>query len=301
MTFFVPNLVFYEVEEIKKGILFLLYKIEATKYQMEKYKSILYLGAVAALLSIAVPHLAIAESSLDKSFVKSKIELIEEHKINEDDEMKEKLSEGKIVSIVSKEEVEARREKSIEKINSLTLNEEQKKVALETVQKISSLSDFDSFEIEQNKISDDNIRIKKEEEERARLEEEKKKAQTLANDGIPDFDSNGRLIEVGMNQSPLAEQVITLLLKIPGHMNGAQYHIDTGLDNLIDQLSDAEAVHVIHRIEGPGFGQTGDGLAGSDSSYTDKIFVQNQVNRRFQGNIKNLLKYWGTNTQYGGY
>ena len=91
-----------------------------------------------------------------------------------------------------------------------------------------------------------------------------------------------------------------MLLSIPGHRNGGSYHQSTGLDNIIDQLTDAEAVHVIHRIEGPGFGQTGDGLAGSDSAYTDKIFVENQVNRRFNGNIRSLLHAWGT-FSYGGY
>ena len=95
-----------------------------------------------------------------------------------------------------------------------------------------------------------------------------------------------------------AERVISLLLSIPGHANGAGYHAQ--IDPIIDQLSAAEAIHVIHRIEGAGFGQTGDGLAGVDSPATHRNFIERQVNNRFGGSIHALLKKWGTYS-YGGY
>ena len=95
-----------------------------------------------------------------------------------------------------------------------------------------------------------------------------------------------------------AERVISLLLSIPGHANGAAYHAQ--IDPIIDQLSAAEAIHVIHRIEGAGFGQTGDGLAGIDSPATHRNFIERQVNNRFGGSIHALLKKWGTYS-YGGY
>lgn len=137
-------------------------------------------------------------------------------------------------------------------------------------------------------------------EEQKRIEEEKKKqeeAEAQARRNNIQFDSNGLLVE---HTSDNAERVITLLLAIPNHKNGSAYHAQ--IDPIIDQLSAAEAVHVIHRIEGAGFGQTADGLAGVDSPATHRAFVERQVNgrREFGGSIHQLLKLWGT-FDYGGY
>lgn len=110
------------------------------------------------------------------------------------------------------------------------------------------------------------------------------------------YQANGLLVEAA---SPLAQSVVNGLLSIPGHANGAYYH-QNGLDNLINQLSTAEAVWVVHRIEGAGFGQTGDGFAGLDTPASHRTFVQNQVNRRFGGSVHALLRAWGT-FSYGGY
>lgn len=109
------------------------------------------------------------------------------------------------------------------------------------------------------------------------------------------FDGNGLLVE---QASGLAQTVINQLLAIPGHANGAGYH--GPIDANIDQLSTPEAVYVIHRIEGPGFGQTGDGYAGQDTAAAHQTFVNNQVNNRFGGSVHALLKAWGT-FSYGGY
>ena len=134
-------------------------------------------------------------------------------------------------------------------------------------------------------------------EEQKRIEDEriaKEKAEQAKRNTIQ-FGSNGLLVE---HTSDNAERVITLLLAIPGHANGAAYHAQ--IDPIIDQLSAAEAIHVIHRIEGAGFGQTGDGLAGVDSPATHRNFIERQVNNRFGGSIHALLKKWGTYS-YGGY
>lgn len=110
------------------------------------------------------------------------------------------------------------------------------------------------------------------------------------------FGGNGLLIE---QPSAAAQQVINGLLGIPGHRNGQYYH-QNGLDAQINNLSVPEAVYVIHRIEGAGFGQTGDGYAGYDTPQSHRTFVNNQVNRRFGGSIHALLRAWGTYS-YGGY
>lgn len=114
-------------------------------------------------------------------------------------------------------------------------------------------------------------------------------------DGIQ-FGSDGLLIETA---SSLSQSVINDLLSIPGHSNGAGYHAN-GLDAKIDQLSTAEAIHVIHRIEGAGFGQTGDGYAGIDTPESHRNFVSKQINNRFSGSVHQLLRKWGTYS-YGGY
>lgn len=134
-------------------------------------------------------------------------------------------------------------------------------------------------------------------EEQKRIEDEriaKEKAEQAKRNTIQ-FDSNGLLVE---HTSDNVERVITLLLAIPDHKNGSSYHAE--IDPIIDQLSAAEAIHVIHRIEGAGFGQTGDGLAGADTPGTHRAFIERQVNSRFGGSIHLLLKKWGT-YHYGGY
>ena len=208
------------------------------------------------------------------------------------------------IKILSEDEVKLRiaKENYVKQISNLQfINEQEKSETIDKINQSVSLSEVNNLFNEKSQLNQKRKSEKEEAERKAREEAERKaREEALKRDGIPDFDSNGRLIEVGQNESANAERAITLLLSIPGHRNGGSYHQSTGLDNIIDQLTDAEAIHVIHRIEGPGFGQTGDGLAGSDSAYTDKIFVENQVNRRFNGNIRSLLHAWGT-FSYGGY
>jgi hypothetical protein len=120
---------------------------------------------------------------------------------------------------------------------------------------------------------------------------------TAQANGTPYFGADGLLVE---RTSSTAERVITLLLSIPGHANGAAYHASTGLDDMINSLSVEEATHVIHRIEGAGFGQTGAGWAGIDSTASHQAFLDQQVHGRFNGSIHALLRAWGT-FSYGGY
>lgn len=115
--------------------------------------------------------------------------------------------------------------------------------------------------------------------------------------GAVEFGPDGLLKE---QPSELGQKIINQLFAIPGQQNGGQQHKDWGIDDNIDKLTTAEAVWVIHRLEGPGFGQTGDGYAGADTPESHKIFVQNQINNRFGGSVHNLLKKWGT-FPYNGY
>lgn len=121
--------------------------------------------------------------------------------------------------------------------------------------------------------------------------------ETARANGTPYFGSDGLLV---MSGSGNAQQAVNLLLGIPGHSNGAWYHQSTGLDNVINSLSVEEATWVIHRIEGAGFGQTGAGWAGVDSTASHQAFLNQQVHGRFGGSVHELLRQWGT-FSYGGY
>lgn len=107
------------------------------------------------------------------------------------------------------------------------------------------------------------------------------------------FDSNGLLIE---QASANAQLVVNDLL---GPGTGYVTHT-TEIDNRINALTTEEAVWVIHRIEGAGFGQTGAGMAGIDTPESHSLFVEQQVNGRFNGSIHALLRAWGT-FSYPGY
>ena len=122
-------------------------------------------------------------------------------------------------------------------------------------------------------------------------------APTSTNSGSPYFGADGLLVESATGR---AQDVINHLLAIPGHANGSWYHAQYGVDAKINSLSVEEAVYVIHRIEGAGFGQTGDGYAGYDTPASHRNFLNNQVNNRFGGDIWALLRSWGTYS-YGGY
>lgn len=143
-------------------------------------------------------------------------------------------------------------------------------------------------------------KAKEEAERKAKEQEQAQVAQASTPTPVAtelQFGADGLLV---MQASGRAQQVVNLLLGIPGHANGAGYHQSTGLDSLISQLSAAEAIWVLHRIEGAGFGQTGDGYAGIDTPASHRAVVTNQINRRFGGSIHALLYEWGTYS-YGGY
>ena len=226
----------------------------------------------------------------------NELNLSKEYKESTKDSIKVKMPEDEVYNIVKTAKTEsennskAENDKAselVDKYNSSKTEDNYKK-AKDYIATIFDLSEQKtllekldkSYKEEQKRIEDE--RIAKEKAEQA-------KRNTIQ------FGSNGLLVE---HTSDNAERVITLLLAIPGHANGAAYHAQ--IDPIIDQLSAAEAIHVIHRIEGAGFGQTGDGLAGVDSPATHKNFIERQVNNRFGGSIHALLKKWGTYS-YGGY
>lgn len=226
----------------------------------------------------------------------NELNLSKEYKESTKDSIKVKMPEDEVYNIVKTAKTEsennskAENDKAselVDKYNSSKTEDNYKKAKdyiatiFDSSEQKTLLEKLDkSYKEEQKRIEDE--RIAKEKAEQA-------KRNTIQ------FGSNGLLVE---HTSDNAERVITLLLAIPNHMNGSAYH--TQIDPIIDQLSAAEAIHVIHRIEGAGFGQTGDGLAGVDSPATHRNFIERQVNNRFGGSIHALLKKWGTYS-YGGY
>ena len=226
----------------------------------------------------------------------NELNLSKEYKESTKDSIKVKMPEDEVYNIVKTAKTEsennskAENDKAselVDKYNSSKTEDNYKKAKdyiatiFDSSEQKTLLEKLDkSYKEEQKRIEDE--RIAKEKAEQA-------KRNTIQ------FGSNGLLVE---HTSDNAERVITLLLAIPGHANGAAYHAQ--IDPIIDQLSAAEAIHVIHRIEGAGFGQTGDGLAGVDSPVTHRNFIERQVNNRFGGSIHALLKKWGTYS-YGGY
>lgn len=227
----------------------------------------------------------------------NKLNLSKEYKESTKDSIKVKMPEDEVYNIVKTTKTESEN-------NSKAENNK----ASELVDKYNSSKTEDNYKKAKDYIatifdsSEQKTLLEKLDksykEEQKRIEEEKKKqeeAEAQAKHSNIQFDANGLLVEA---TSGNAERVISLLLSIPGHANGAAYHAQ--IDPIIDQLSAAEAIHVIHRIEGAGFGQTGDGLAGIDSPATHRNFIERQVNNRFGGSIHALLKKWGTYS-YGGY
>lgn len=226
----------------------------------------------------------------------NKLNLSKEYKESTKDSIKVKMPEDEVYNIVKTAKTESENNSKaennkaselVDKYNSSKTEDNYKKAKdyiatiFDSSEQKTLLEKLDkSYKEEQKRIEDE--RIAKEKAEQA-------KRNTIQ------FGSNGLLVE---HTSDNAERVITLLLAIPGHANGDSYHAQ--IDPIIDQLSAAEAIHVIHRIEGAGFGQTGDGLAGIDSPATHRNFIERQVNNRFGGSIHALLKKWGTYS-YGGY
>lgn len=181
--------------------------------------------------------------------------------------------------------------------------EENLKLAKDSV---NSLYDTKQKEILSSRVTniENSINAKKQEEEKARKEAESRKnsnnvaSKEVSNHEAVQFGSDGLLV---MKESAKGQKVINLLLGIPGHSNGASYHKSTGLDDLIDTLSTPEALWVLHRIEGKGFGQTASGYAGIDTPQSHQTLVKEQLNKRFGDSIHSLLKAWGTYVEYGGY
>ena len=226
----------------------------------------------------------------------NELNLSKEYKESAKDSIKVKMPEDEVYNIVKTAKTESEN-------NSKAENNK----ASELVDKYNSSKTEDNYKTAKNYIatifdsSEQKTLLEKLDksykEEQKRIEDEriaKEKAEQAKRNTIQ-FDSNGLLVE---HTSDNAERVITLLLAIPDHKNGSAQHAQ--IDPIIDQLSAAEAIHVIHRIEGAGFGQTGDGLAGIDSPATHRNFIERQVNNRFGGSIHALLKKWGTYS-YGGY
>lgn len=197
-------------------------------------------------------------------------------------------------------ELEAVKQESKKKETELNNHNQEKTLAEEKLKTLTDEEDKLKKETEalENKLKE--IEEAKAKEEAAKNAVSKigtSNGTTSNGSGSLSFGSDGLLVE---QHTAASQNVINLLLGIPNHSNGSWYHQSTGLDSYIDQLSIEEAVNVIHRIEGAGFGQTGAGYAGFDTPESHRVFVEQQVNRRFGGDVRLLLKKWGTYS-YGGY
>lgn len=252
--------------------------------------------AVDTLNFVTNTKVATEEDVIKAKDTINELNLTKEYKESTKDSIKVRMPEDEVYNIVKTAKTESENNSKaennkaselVDKYNSSKTEDNYKTakdyiaIIFDTSEQKTLLEKLDkSYKEEQKRIEDE--RIAKEKAEQA-------KRNTIQ------FDSNGLLVE---HTSDNAERVITLLLAIPNHMNGSAYHAQ--IDPIIDQLSAAEAIHVIHRIEGAGFGQTGDGLAGADTPGTHRAFIERQVNSRFGGSIHLLLKKWGT-YHYGGY
>lgn len=254
--------------------------------------------AVDTLNFVTNTKVATEEDVIKAKDTINELNLTKEYKESTKDSIKVRMPEDEVYNIVKTAKTEsennskAENNKASELVDKYNSNktEDNYKTAKDYIATI-----FDSSE---QKTLLENL-DKSYKEEQKRIAEEKKKqeeAEAQARKNNIQFDSNGLLVE---HTSPNVERVITLLLAIPGHQAGKAYHGE--IDPIIDQLSAAEAIHVIHRIEGPGFGQSADGLAGFDTPATHRAFIERQVNNRFDGSIHALLKKWGTYVEYPGY
>ena len=238
-------------------------------------------------------------AKLDGLNVKDKDGYIQKAKQKHSKDLSELISEAE------KESAENNRNDDLAKFNDAvsavdtSLNRDELNNLQATISASTYLTDSDKADFN-NKLNAIATKIAdKEAKEKAEAERQKAEAEKQKRNGQPYFGADGLLV---MNHTAKSQQVINLLLGIPGHSYGSDYHASTGLDSLIDQLSVEEAVDVIHKIEGAGFGQTAAGLAGTDSHATHQAFLDQQVNGRqeFNHSIFNLLKMWGTYS-YSGY
>ena len=253
--------------------------------------------AVDTLNFVTNTKVATEEDVIKAKDTINELNLSKEYKESTKDSIKVKMPEDEVYNIVKTAKTESENNSKAENDKASELVDKYKSDKTEDNYKKAKDYIATIFDSSEQKTLLENL-DKSYKEEQKRIAEEKKKqeeAEAQARKNNIQFDSNGLLVE---HTSANVERVITLLLAIPNHMNGSAYHAE--IDPIIDQLSAAEAIHVIHRIEGAGFGQTGDGLAGADTPGTHRAFIERQVNSRFGGSIHLLLKKWGT-YHYGGY
>ena len=253
--------------------------------------------AVDTLNFVTNTKVATEEDVIKAKDTINELNLSKEYKESTKDSIKVKMPEDEVYNIVKTAKTESENNSKAENDKASELVDKYKSDKTEDNYKKAKDYIATIFDSSEQKTLLENL-DKSYKEEQKRIAEEKKKqeeAEAQARKNNIQFDSNGLLVE---HTSANVERVITLLLAIPDHKNGSAYHAE--IDPIIDQLSAAEAIHVIHRIEGAGFGQTGDGLAGADTPVTHRAFIERQVNSRFGGSIHLLLKKWGT-YHYGGY
>ena len=227
--------------------------------------------AVDTLNFVTNTKVATEEDVIKAKDTINELNLSKEYKESTKDSIKVKMPEDEVYNIVKTAKTESENNSKAENDKASELVDKYKSDKTEDNYKKAKDYIATIFDSSEQKTLLENL-DKSYKEEQKRIAEEKKKqeeAEAQARKNNIQFDSNGLLVE---HTSANVERVITLLLAIPDHKNGSAYHAE--IDPIIDQLSAAEAIHVIHRIEGAGFGQTGDGLAGADTPVTHRAFIE---------------------------
>lgn len=141
-----------------------------------RYQKTIGIGVLTTILlsSPFVINQVSADSNIKE---KVKIETIEEHKINQDNEMMQKIKEKRL-SIISSEDILARKNQSNTYFSTLNLTDQQKTNGQNELNNIKSLKEFDSFDVKYKNLSEEKTRkdeeAKREKEEKAKREEEEK-------------------------------------------------------------------------------------------------------------------------------
>lgn len=148
---------------------------------IKRYQKTIGIGFLTTIL-LSSPFVINQVSADSNTKEKAKIEMIGEHKINQDNEMTQKIKEKRL-SIISSEDILARKNKSNTYFSTLNLTDQQKTNGQDELNNIKSLKEFDSFDIKYKNLSEEKTRkdeeAKREEEEKAKAEAEAKKQKEL--------------------------------------------------------------------------------------------------------------------------
>ena len=141
----------------------------------KRYQKTIGVGFLTTIL-LSSPFVINQVSADSNTKEKAKIEMIDEHKINQDNEIGQKIKEKRL-SIINSEDILARKNQSNTYFSTLNLTDQQKTNGQNELNNIKSLKEFDSFDIKYKNLSEE--KTQKDEEEKAKAEAEAKKQKEL--------------------------------------------------------------------------------------------------------------------------